>query len=190
MMILLALTTNVRLLSPTYTIPLTCFILFFLVEQRIEVPLFHHYFEQLDESIYPTLVILLGILLIAEGFMIRSNGAKIASPQLTLSKRGQTIGRYALRRIWLLPMFVFIPSSELPSPFSWYPIFSIGESAYSTDCFTISDWLYTEGSRNDSRTSCEDSWQASHVLRIFHYSLSGCEYWYPLLAIVTAVIAL
>ena len=101
------------LVSPAYTIPLTFFILYFIAGQRIDWPLFNNYFEQLDQSIYPTLVILLGILLIAEGFMIRSNGAKIASPQLTVSKRGQTIGRYAVRRIWLLPMFVFIPNGEL-----------------------------------------------------------------------------
>ena len=45
--ILLALTMNVRFLSPAYTIPLTFVALYFLSEQRLDWPLFNHYFEQL-----------------------------------------------------------------------------------------------------------------------------------------------
>ncbi len=190
MMILLALTTNVRLLAPAYTISLTCFILFFLVEQRLEVPLFHHYFEQLDQSIYPTLVILLGILLIAEGFMIRSNGAKIASPQLMLSKRGQPIGQYVLQRIWLLPMFVLLPSSELPSPFSWYPIFSIGETHIAPIVlpFLIGFTQKVQGIMPEQAVK-------THGKQVIYFgffitALAVASFWYPLLAIVTAVIAL
>lgn len=128
MTIILALTTKVRFLSPAYTISLSALTLFFLTKQSIQMPIFKEYFAQLDETMFPTLVILLGLLLIAEGYIILSNGVKDLSPQVILSKRGQPIGRYAARRLWLLPMFVLIPQGDLSTPFSWYPILSIGQA--------------------------------------------------------------
>ena len=190
MTILMALTTNVRLVSPAYTIPLTFLILFFLSEQTIDWPVFNDYFQQVDESIYPTLVILLGLLLIAEGFMIRSNGAKFGSPQLTVSKRGQTIGRYAYRRIWLLPMFVFIPNGELSAPFSWYPIFSIGEVHMAPIVLPI-----LIGFAQKVQGMIPEQAVKAHGKQVVYFgffitALAIASYWYPLLAIAAAIIAL
>lgn len=188
--ILLALTTNVRLLSPAYIIPVTFFILFFLSKQSIQMPLFNDYFEQLDETIYPTLVILLGILLIAEGFIILRNGAKMVSPQLTVSKRGQTIGRYAIRRIWLLPMFVLLPNGELPSPFSWYPIFSIGEVHLAPIVLP-----FIIGFAQKVQGMIPEQAVRTHGKQVVYFglfitALAVASYWYPVLAMVTAIIAL
>lgn len=190
MMILLSLTMNVRLLSPAYTIPLTFFAIYFLSGQSVDWPLFNNYFKQLDESIYPTLVILLGILLIAEGFMIRSNGAKIASPQLTVSKRGQTIGRYAFRRIWLLPMFVFIPNGELSAPFSWYPIFSIGEMHIAPIVLPIIIGFAQKVQGMIPEQAVEAHGKQVVYFGFFITALAVSSYWYPLLAMVVAVLAL
>ena len=187
---ILALTTNVRLLSPAYTIPLTFFILFFLTEQSIQLPLFNEYFEQLDESVYPTLVILLGILLIAEGFMIRRNGAKMASPQVMVSKRGQPIGRYSTRRLWLIPMFVFIPNGDLPAPFSWYPIFSIGEAHIAPIVlpFIIGFLQKVQGMIPEQAVKAHGKQVV--YFGFFITALAMASFWYPLLAIVTAIVAL
>lgn len=190
MMILMSLTMNVRLLSPAYTISLTFFVIYFLSGQSIDWPLFNNYFKQLDESIYPTLVILLGILLIAEGFMIRSNGAKIASPQLTVSKRGQTIGRYAFRRIWLLPMFVFIPNGELSAPFSWYPIFSIGEMHIAPIVLPIIIGFAQKVQGMIPEQAVEAHGKQVVYFGFFITALAVSSYWYPLLAMVVAVLAL
>lgn len=188
--ILLALTTNVRLLSPAYIIPLTFYIIFFLSKQSVQMPLFNDYFEQLDESIYPTLVILLGILLIAEGFIILRNGAKMVSPQLTVSKRGQTIGRYAIRRMWLLPMFVLLPNGELPSPFSWYPIFSIGEVHLAPIVlpFIIGFAQKVQGMIPEQAVKTHGKQVV--YFGLFITALAVASYWYPVLAMVTAIIAL
>lgn len=188
--ILLALTTNVRFMSPAYTIPLSFFILYVISEQRMDVPLFHTYFDQLDQSIYPTLGILLGILLIAEGFIIRSNGAHIESPQLTVSKRGQTVGRYVFRRIWLLPMFVFVPGGELAAPFSWYPIFSIGEVHIAPIVLPI-----MIGFAQKVQGMIPESAVKAHGKQVVYFgffitALAAASYWYPMLAIVTAFVAL
>ncbi len=190
MTVLLALTTNVRLLSPAYIIPLTFFAVYFIAGQGISWPLFKNYFEELDQSIYPPLVILLGVLLIAEGFMIRSNGAKIASPQLTVSKRGQTIGRYAFRRIWLLPMFVFIPNGELSAPFSWYPVFSIGEVHLAPIVLPM-----IIGFAQKVQGMIPEQAVKAHGKQVVYFgffitALAIASYWYPMLAIVTAIVAL
>lgn len=188
--IVLALTTNVRLLSPAYIIPLTFFILFFLSQQSIQLPLFNEYFEQLDQSVYPTLVILLGFLLVTEGFMIQRNGVKMASPQITVSKRGQPIGRYFTRRLWLIPMFVFIPNGELPAPFSWYPIFSIGEAHIAPIVlpFIIGFLQKVQGMIPEQAVKAHGKQVVYFGLVIT--ALAIASFWYPLLAIVTAIISL
>lgn len=188
--VLLALTTNVRFVSPAYTIPLTFFVLYFLSELKIGVPLFHTYFEQYNQSIYPTLVILLGILLIAEGFIIRSNGAKIASPQLTVSKRGQTVGQYAFRRLWLLPMFVFIPTGELSAPFSWYPIFSIGEVHIAPIVLPFMIGFAQKVKGMIPEPAVRDHGKQVVSFGFLITVLAAASYWVPMLAIVTAIIAL
>ncbi|MBR8644295.1 hypothetical protein KEH51_05565 [[Brevibacterium] frigoritolerans] len=46
-------------------------------------------------------------------------------------KRGQPIGVYVSQRVWLIPMFVMIPGGQLPAPFEWYPVFTIGDMSLS-----------------------------------------------------------
>lgn len=186
----LALTMKVRLLSPAYTMSLTFFVLFFLMEQQIQLPVWSNSFEQLDQSVYPTLVILLGMLLIAEGFMIQKNGAKDGSPQVTVSKRGQPIGRYSMRRFWLLPMFVCIPTGELPAPFSWYPLFSMGEVAIAPIVlpFIIGFAQQVQGLIPEYAVKAHG--RQVVLLGFFITVLAVVSYWYPFLAIVTSILAL
>ncbi|MBR8644296.1 hypothetical protein KEH51_05570 [[Brevibacterium] frigoritolerans] len=66
--VLAMLSMKKRFVSPVYTMGLTFFILFFLYDRDIELTLFQDSLNQLDRSVYPTLVILMGLLLIAEGF--------------------------------------------------------------------------------------------------------------------------
>ncbi|WP_454861947.1 hypothetical protein [Peribacillus frigoritolerans] len=129
--VLAMLSMKKRFVSPVYTMGLTFFILFFLYDRDIELTLFQDSLNQLDRSVYPTLVILMGLLLIAEGFLIVANGSKKVSPHLEVSKRGQPIGVYVSQRVWLIPMFVMIPGGQLPAPFEWYPVFTIGDMSLS-----------------------------------------------------------
>lgn len=190
MTIVLVLTMKVRLLSPAYTMSLTFFVIFFLMEQQIQLPVLHDSFKQLNQSVYPTLVILLGLLLIAEGFMIQKNGAKDGSPQLAVSKRGQLIGRYSMRRLWLIPMFVWIPNGELPAPFSWYPLFSIGEVAIAPIVlpFMIGFAQQVQGLIPEYAVKAHG--RQVVLLGFFITALAVASYWYPFLAIVTVILAL
>lgn len=126
--IVLAATTKFRLLSPAYSIGLAFLVLFFIYDQNVSVPYFHEAFSAMGQSKYPSLAVLLGLLLISEGFLIGRSAIKRPSPKRAVSKRGQTVGAYVSRRVWLIPMFVLIPGGNLPAIFDWYPVFSIGSA--------------------------------------------------------------
>ncbi|MFD4816414.1 PDZ domain-containing protein [Peribacillus butanolivorans] len=184
------LTMNRRFVSPVYTMGVTFFILFFLYDRDIQLPIFQDEFNQLNQSVYPTLVILIGFLLIAEGFLIVSNGSKKISPQLEVSKRGQPIGVYVSQRIWLIPMFVMIPGGELPAPFEWYPVFSIGEVYLSPIVvpFLIGFNQKVHGTLPEQAIRAHG--KKVGALGFVITAFAVISNWYPLLAIITAVLAL
>ena len=124
-MLLLSLPFSQRLLSPAYTAGLGILAIFLYERSGTELPYFQEAFNAVDRSMYPTAAVLLGLLLIAEGILIARSSAVKPSPGLAVSKRGQTVGTYESRRLWLLPLFLLIPGGDLPAPFDWYPVFSI-----------------------------------------------------------------
>ena len=93
--ILLSLTFQVRLLSPAYIVGLSFLSVVFLAGREIEFPIFlEEAFQSLDQPVYPSLAVLLGLLLLAEGILISKSGSKQPSPNLMVSKRGQVVGTY------------------------------------------------------------------------------------------------
>lgn len=188
--LLAILTMKRRLISPVYTIGLTFFILFFLFGKDIQLPFFQDAFDQLNQSVYPTLVILIGLFLIAEGVLIVKNGSKNTSPQLEVSKRGQPIGVYVSQRIWLIPMFVLIPGGELPVPFDWYPVFSIGEVYLSPIVlpFLIGFKQKVHGTLPEHAINAQG--KQVGALGVIITIMAVSSYWFPLLAIITAVLAI
>lgn len=188
--VLSILTMKRRLISPAYTLGVTFFILFFLLGKDIQLPFFQDAFNELNQSVYPTLVILIGLLLIAEGFLIVRNGSKKASPQLEVSKRGQPIGVYVSQRVWMIPMFVMIPGGELPVPFEWYPVFSIGEVYLSPIVlpFLIGFRQKVHGTLPEQAIKAQG--KQVWALGVLITALAVVSYWYPLLAIVTAILAI
>jgi len=128
---LLSLISKTRFLSSVYTGGLG--ILLSILSLHLDWDFFLFSKNNLDSNliIFPTAIILLGLLIIAEGILIRKNGSKKTSPQLIKSARGQYIGVHLSERIWLLPLFLFIPDGVLTSPFAGWPIFTVGDQTYS-----------------------------------------------------------
>ncbi|MCM3672473.1 PDZ domain-containing protein [Peribacillus simplex] len=188
--VLSMLSMKKRFVSPVYTVGLTFFILFFLYDRDIKLTLFQDAFNHLDRSVYPTLVILIGLLLIAEGFLIVGNGSKKVSPQLEVSKRGQPIGVYVSQRIWLIPMFVMIPGGQLPVPFEWYPVFSIGDMSLSPIVLPILIGFKQKVQGALPELAIRAQGKKVGALGIVITLLAAVGYWYPPLAIITAVLAI
>lgn len=129
--IICALIGKARILSPVYTAGLGIIASSVSVFLGLDYFLFSKSNLQPSEYIFPTAIILLGLLIISEGIFVRGNGVKGTSPRLKKSKRGQVIGVHLLERAWLMPVFLFIPSGVLTIPFEWWPMFTIENQTYS-----------------------------------------------------------
>ncbi|WP_163654983.1 serine protease [Listeria sp. PSOL-1] len=73
----------------------------------------------------------LALLLLFEGYLIQRYGAKNALPMLKKTARGKVAGAFQLRKLWFIPLLVFIPGTEMQKLFDWWPVFTIGAHSYS-----------------------------------------------------------
>ncbi|RHW39890.1 PDZ domain-containing protein [Lysinibacillus yapensis] len=84
-----------------------------------------------------TATILAGLLLVAEGLLIRKYGAQYASPIVEHSKRGLKAVAYLSKKIWVLPIFFVVPGEAIQAYFPWWPQFSLGQTEFSLVLFPI-----------------------------------------------------
>ncbi|MED1564077.1 hypothetical protein AJ85_17300 [Alkalihalobacillus alcalophilus ATCC 27647 = CGMCC 1.3604] len=123
--VLLALTTKIRWITPVNVLALTIIIL--AVEPLVSGPssLMDMYEVVSDVSIVSVFA-LLSLLLFVEGFLILRNGGKYTSPRLEKSKRGKWIGIHKQKRLWIVPVVLFIPNGLIPT-FEFWPVLTVGE---------------------------------------------------------------
>ena len=119
----------VRLLTPVYTVGLALLIIFGLGLYGFEGILDEGFFS-FDEAVYPSIAVLLGLLLVAEGWLIRTRGALHASPLYEKGKRGMIVGAQKSKRIWLVPVLLFIPNGMLDVPSDLWPVFAFGDTEW------------------------------------------------------------
>lgn len=82
-----------------------------------------------------TVAILVGVLLIAEGLLIRSTTSPFSSPRIEKTKRGLTGIVYKTKRIWLLPLLLVVPGDAIQEYFPYWPQFSLGSEMFSLVIF-------------------------------------------------------
>ena len=126
---MLSLTLNFTMLSASYTIGLSCILLLFLPfilkNQTYVNPDFF------SDTNFTGLILLLGLFLIIEAFLLGRVKDNESYPVLELGNRGAWTGQLHARKIALIPFFVLIPSGMI-SPFAAYwPYFSINQETYS-----------------------------------------------------------
>ncbi|MFP3919057.1 PDZ domain-containing protein [Lysinibacillus telephonicus] len=92
---------------------------------------------EVNEGASVTAAILAGLLLVAEGLLIRKNGAKYASPIIENSKRGLKAVAFLSKKVWLLPIFFVVPGDALAAYFPWWPQFSLGADRFSLVLFPV-----------------------------------------------------
>ncbi|WP_253693502.1 PDZ domain-containing protein [Weizmannia acidilactici] len=126
--IVFSLAGNFRFLSPAFTIGIP--ILAFSavkwlpagVQEKIGSPSF---------GMLAGISVMTGLLLIAEGFLMLTSGAKNIPPKLRKSRRGLTVGAFSAKRLWLVPVVCFLPSGLISLPFSWWPVMGWGGHTFS-----------------------------------------------------------
>ncbi|OKL36300.1 PDZ domain-containing protein [Domibacillus mangrovi] len=84
------------------------------------------------QAILTVLSIVTALLVIAEGVLIRKRGHQGTSPRIETSKRGLKTAVHLARRLWLVPVFLPVPSSRPLEPFmDWWPVIDTGAVSYS-----------------------------------------------------------
>ncbi|MCJ8007650.1 PDZ domain-containing protein [Lederbergia wuyishanensis] len=127
--LLLGLVGNARLLSPTLTIGLALLLVIAANYFSFQIPFIKN--SMIDSSFFIGAAILLGTLTITEGILMLKNGLKDISPKLRTSRRGLTVGAIQTKRLWLLPIFLFLPVGPISAPFEWWPVINWGTESYS-----------------------------------------------------------
>ncbi|ULT56424.1 PDZ domain-containing protein [Neobacillus drentensis] len=184
-----SLTTNIRLMSPAYTIGATFFAIIMIAQNNWSIPLFTKAFSSIDDKVYPSLVVILGLLLVAEGILIFKNASKGSSPKLAKSKRGQVVGVHEVKRLWMVPLFLLIPGNALHLPFEWWPVFHLGAKEYSLIFVPFAIGFHQQIKGMLPKESIQLHGRRVIVLGGVISLLSLAGYWYPLLSIVVAALA-
>lgn len=187
--LLWSLTTNVRWISPAYTIGAAFFSIILIAENNWSIPLFSKSFQSLGDKIYPSIVVVLGLMLIAEGMLIFKNGSKGTSPKLAKSKRGQNVGLHEGRRLWMLPMFLLIPGNALQLPFDWWPVFHLGSEEYSLILVPFAIGFHQQVKGMLPKVAIQLHGRRVITLGVFVSLLSVAGYWFPLSSIAVAALA-
>ncbi|GEK32143.1 membrane protein [Kurthia zopfii] len=81
--------------------------------------------------------ILIGILLIAEGQLVKRYAARLASPRLENTSRGLKAVTFLAKRLWVLPVFFLIPGDTISGFAPYWPVFSIGGESYGLIIFPV-----------------------------------------------------
>ncbi|MEK3764744.1 PDZ domain-containing protein [Solibacillus sp. FSL K6-4121] len=82
-----------------------------------------------------TVPILTGLLLMAEGILIRRYGGRFASPIMETTKRGLNGIGYYSKQLWVLPVFTIIPGDGIQSFAPFWPQFTVGAEQFSLIVF-------------------------------------------------------
>ncbi|WP_066175510.1 PDZ domain-containing protein [Bacillus marinisedimentorum] len=128
--IVLAVTLQVRWLSPAYLFSSVILAALFLPEMEIPNSFMNSLLQDIYEASVPGLAVMMGILIVTEGLLIIYKGRNWSSPQLKMGKRGKTIGSHSMKRLWLLPVLLLVPAEGITPAVEWWPVITVGGTAF------------------------------------------------------------
>ncbi|MEN2768530.1 PDZ domain-containing protein [Ornithinibacillus xuwenensis] len=125
-MIISSMLLRFTLLSPSYTIGISYFVL-------LGLPYLSEYVTTINldfDTNFTALTILLGLFLFVEAQLFSRTRQNETYPSLILGERGSWIGRHIIKKVAIIPFFVLIPAG-LIEPFApYWPYLAIGEENY------------------------------------------------------------
>jgi hypothetical protein len=129
--VILTLIGSFRFLSSAFTIGVAFLFIYMTNQFGLNIPWLGKYIENTSINSLSGAVILIGLLLMVEGTLMIRNGSKEIPPKYRTSRRGLIVGAFQAKRVWLIPMFCFLPAGPLTAPFSWWPTIEWGAHSYS-----------------------------------------------------------
>lgn len=126
-------------LSAGIIFSLSFIVLFILDWQNISFELFGYMFGDypFDDGYSITVAIIIGLLLMAEGILIRRHGVRVASPRIEVTKRGLNAVAYFSKKIWVLPIIFVVPGDAIQAYYPLWPQFILGSQQFSIVLFPV-----------------------------------------------------
>lgn len=124
--ILLGLTLRKNLFHPVFAGLLTYLAAAYMPEVNTGFAFVDSWLADLQSASLGMIALLVALLVVAEGILLVSVGARNTSPILLRGKRGKGIGAHVISRIWLVPLFVLVPGSAIATS-GWFPLLQLGE---------------------------------------------------------------
>ncbi|REB11182.1 PDZ domain-containing protein [Sporosarcina sp. BI001-red] len=119
--------------SPIYTTAIAFFGL--VVWQKFGGSFSYHGWSLQDvdllDQLAITIPIIAGLLLIAEGQLIRKSTVNYASPHLEKTNRGLRAAVFKVKKIWLLPVILLVPGDMISAYVPYWPQFTLGAETFS-----------------------------------------------------------
>jgi hypothetical protein len=187
----MVLSIRVRLLSSVYTVGLAFFALFFTAGKEWSIPFFPELFSSLEDKLYPSITVLLALLVISEGILILKNGKQGTSPKLMTSRRGQRVGVHELKRVWMLPLLLLIPGDALQQlPFQWWPVLDVNGEGYGLLFvpFALGHYQHIQGALPAQAVSHVGKQIMAHGFVLT--ALAIASYWMPILSVAVVAIGI
>src|SRR5699024_8383626 len=134
-LILLSVHMKFTLLSASYTLGLSYLLI-------LLSPFLLQFQNIIDEDIFlnsplMSMSLLLGILLMFEGFILVREERNNTYPELVKSERGLWIGRHLVKKLSIIPLFFLVPRDQLGSFSDMLPYFPIVGEQYSLILFPM-----------------------------------------------------
>lgn len=185
--IVLTLLGNFRFLSPAFTLGISFVLLFLAKQLNWNLPIISEHPS--DNSLHG-FIVLLGLLLIIEGIQMIRNGSKKFSPILRNSRRGLVVGAHQVKRIWLIPVFCFLPIGSLTAPFEWWPTFDFGTSSYSFILVPFAVGFQQQIQSTLPQLAVKRIGKQVIALGMVISAIAISGMWVPILSIVAVIIAI
>jgi hypothetical protein len=119
--LIMCLTMKWKYLSPIFTIGT----ILILSITSVALNKFHNlnYLPRaFNEIQFQEILVVLGIMLMAEAVLILRHSWKNSSPTLLSSKRGKTVGAHTMDKLWILPIFFLIPGDIANEITKYWPV--------------------------------------------------------------------
>ena len=188
-MLLISLSMQIRFLSPAYTVGLT-FLVIYILNKTGFAGIPDSEYLVFDQAIYPSIAALAGLLLLAEGLLIRKRGAIQVSPFIEKGKRGLFIGAQRTKRVWLVPVLLFIPNGVLDISSDFWPVFTFGETDWSPILVPFFIGFSFKVKSNLMSQVVGKIGNRVAILGVLVLALSIAGRWYPLISLAAVIIAI
>ncbi|GKV67551.1 membrane protein [Sporosarcina sp. NCCP-2716] len=78
-----------------------------------------------------TVAVAAGLLLVAEGVLIRKSSVRYPSPQLERTSRGLRAAVFKAKKLWLLPVVFLVPGDMISAHVPYWPQITLGAASFS-----------------------------------------------------------